>query len=503
MAYLVTYVGPSRPGETFFSPALQRAVYCAYGSTVEVDVTDLDGLLQQVGEWEAASPEAEAWTPPPIVYRRFVKVRSDTGALEADDGTAIITPSSMATKAETVRGWSPKMRPATTMWAFAGKASNGWVQFSSPGTTVTLEDTSMPLIGDRSAKVVTNGGGGGAYAVVQQGSLSINATGMAVRLWVRVADVTRLGSLAVILGDSAMTNYFTATVYSPPSSQVEAKSNIKSGETCVIDVPWSAFTATGTPNRAALTVARVSVTDTGAGPVTVWVGGVAGVAEQSAYPNGVVSLTFDDSHASSLDLARYMDRYGMPGTLFPVLDKLDTSGCLTTAQVAELASVHGWEVGFHATSTAKHAIGAENMTTAELVAECEALRAWGYSNGYSGESFAWPLTTFSSAAENVVRRHFRSARGGIFRTTESLPPTAPYRLRSQPANASTSLSTLQAYVAAAKTGKSWAIITFHGIVASGATGNDTTTAIAQGIVDYCAAQGVPVRTVDQVMNTPM
>lgn len=52
-----------------------------------------------------------------------------------------------------------------------------------------------------------------------------------------------------------------------------------------------------------------------------------------------------------------------------------------------------------------------------------------------------------------------------------------------------------------KTHKSWLILAFHNIVASGAgSGTETDEATFKEIVDRIAASGLPVRTIAEVME---
>lgn len=402
-----------------------------------------------------------------------------------------------------VKGFTPKTQPVNEMWAFPGVAGHGFVSAGSVGATFDLNDTADPALGDRSVKIVTPGTGAAAstYAAVSKTGLVIDATAQFVRVWIKMDDPARVAQLNLLLGDNTFTNYFQAQFYTPES--MESRSNFKAGEWLPFDIPWSYFTATGTPSRASLTAARLLVYDRGSayGPATINWNGAAGVTESTTYPNGVISLTFDDTFASTYTIARpYMDKYGYAGTLYPIQNNFDLPGKLTLDQAHALMSVNGWDFGYHASTQVAHDTGFDALTEAQLVAEFEAQRAWARANNVRGDSFAWPLTQFSALSERVAADFFQTGRGGVDRTLETLPPSQPYRLRCIKAHADATVASLSAQVDKVKAGKGWGVVMFHDIVASGHTGNDTTTAIFQGFIDYINAEGVAVATVSQVMN---
>lgn len=79
----------------------------------------------------------------------------------------------------------------------------------------------------------------------------------------------------------------------------------------------------------------------------------ASTRQRQTWSSGWFSLT--ESAASTWTYARpKMSGLNFPGVLFPIIDLLDTAGRLTTAQVQFLVNVNGWEVGGHATTTARH-----------------------------------------------------------------------------------------------------------------------------------------------------
>lgn len=432
---------------------------------------------------------------------QFNKAMADSNyAAKSAEATATAAQAA-ATSARVLarRGFPNRPTPVKSMWFNSGVAGHGIVTFQAAGTTFELNDTSDYALGDRSARVTTNGTGG--FTVMQKSGLTIDATGKNVRVWLKIDDVSKVGNIDLFLGDNAFTNYFQASIF---TAQPENKSTIKSGDWIAFDVPWSAFTTVvGTPSRAAIQLVRFNVSDTNSGsPATVRWNGVASIEENTTFPNGVVSLTFDDCYASTYTIARpYMDKYGYAGTLYPIVEAFATSGRLTLANAKKLESANGWDFGFHAMTFASHNAGFDSLTKEALVSEYESMLAWGSDNDVRGDSLAWPLITSSKLSEKTAANYFSTARGGIERLSETLPPSQRMNLRTIGVNPAKTLIALQAHIDKAKSSKTWAVFTFHDIVAASPTGNDTTTAIFQGLIDYINAQGVSVRTVSQVMKS--
>jgi peptidoglycan/xylan/chitin deacetylase (PgdA/CDA1 family) len=361
-----------------------------------------------------------------------------------------------------------------------------------------MNDTSDFLLGTQSASLVTDGThGASGFPYFEKSGMTIDATGKGIRVWFKVSDVTRFRSFDLYLGTNASNAYIANNLYF--TGATAGSEYFKTGEWEAMDIPWSAFAATvGTPPaRSAITYCRTLMKDLANGALTIWWGGVAGVNESSAYPNGVVSFTFDDTYASQFTIAKpILDAKGYAATLYPVLEPIGSGGSLTLAQIQTMQG-SGWDIGAHSDTWANHTLGVTGMTAAQQRTMHEAIKAYMRTNGLLGQSFAYPLNFSDAASERIAGEYWRTARGTKSLIPESLPPTFPRRLRSQ--NMNSGLSANQAFVDKVKASKCWGVFTGHDVKASGASGNDILTADFQTIVDYCQTQGVAVRTVSQVM----
>lgn len=393
------------------------------------------------------------------------------------------------------RGFAPVVAPVASMIS-ALQAGHGWTNI---GGTATLNDTSDYVLGTQSAKIATNGTG--TATSFDKTGLTVDATGKFFRLWLKVSDWSKLNTMQMYVGDGTLANNVNGQILNGPGYR-ETQSFIRSGEWTVMDVPYSdLITVAGAPNRAAIARIRLTFTDRGNGPVTVSLNGLALVDEPvGRYPNGVVSLTFDDNPSSAFTVARpYLDKYGYAGTLYPVIDRIGAAGSMTVAQMLQLQNQNGWDFGAHASTLQRHTSGFQNMTEAELTTEFETIRNWMRDNGLRGESYAWPNGDSSPLAEKIASRYFRSGRSIYYRTHEVVPPTNPFRLRALNATGY-SLAQLQAEVDRAKAGRHWLVLIFHDIVTTPSALNDVATATFQGLVDYLNTQQMAVRTVSQVLG---
>ena len=226
----------------------------------------------------------------------------------------------------------------------------------------------------------------------------------------------------------------------------------------------------------------------------------------------VVSLTFDDGHASHAATLGMLQSRGMVGTYYINSAMVGSSSYyMTWPQIQSLAAA-GNEIGGH---TLHHT----NLTTVSATtARTEVCndRTNLVNQGFSPvASFAYPEAESNSTAEQIVRDcGYTSARGvgdtscGGCDYAETMPPVDAFRLRTpEGVTTSTTLANLQSYVTGAEThGGGWVILTFHGICDNRCTDvNSMSTSIFTAFLDWLAprsANGTVVRTVGQAMNVP-
>ncbi|MFJ8935361.1 polysaccharide deacetylase family protein [Streptomyces sp. NPDC102365] len=405
------------------------------------------------------------------------------------------------------------------------QTGHGWTTSGGvDAPTTVLNDTTDFAKGTQAAKVVFTGNGN-----LDVSSLSaMDLTGKAIRFQVKVDDVSKLSQLNLRIGTSATNNFQWQTVALTATSKV-----YRSGEWTTVTVGWAdvhsgAGTFSLNANRVpsattGFTFIRFQGVATG-GNCTVHFQSVEIIDNVSAtFPNGVVSIVFDDSWDSQYTLARpKMDQYGYRGTNYQIVDRVGQAGRLSLAQLRTLQDQSGWEIAGHAYSTAIHDNRLTAFTARQVDDDLRMLRAWLVSNGFDGDSYAYPGGQFESTTDGVsieklVARYFASGRTVLSGygastnvLTEQYPPPRPYRILALSGISDASggqglvvnLTAAGGELDTCKRLGSWLILTFH-VLTTGSTGGDDgviTQTDFNTLIDAINSYGIPVKTVADVMR---
>jgi len=387
--------------------------------------------------------------------------------------------------------------PTTTMIS-ALQSGHGW---TADGTgTSNLNDTSDYVLGSQAASG-TSDGGGSNYQRLSKYGLAVDMTGKQFKLWVKEGTGSIKDILVYARSGASWTHFYMWSIRTTASTAPYLRDGWR-----LVTLNFGDAAVTGTPDRAAIEGVRVAWRDNGgASTATVHVNGLASFAEPAtAFPNGVVSLTFDDGYSSIFTEARKkMDTYGFPGTHYTIRDLIGTSGYMTTAQLAQLQDLHGWEIGSHADTNAAHTDRFTGLTTAELEVELRDLKAWMTGEGFrAADQLAYPGGEFNEAVTQAMTAYYASGRttSGKGLTLETVPPADPYRLRAFNVIDTDTTGTIQALVDKAYTNKQWLILVFHKILTTSATSIEYSIANFGTVVDYLNTKGIPVRTVGEVLR---
>jgi peptidoglycan/xylan/chitin deacetylase (PgdA/CDA1 family) len=421
---------------------------------------------------------------------------------------------------------SPRPAYRQASWSQQFQASHGWTATGSGVASSNANDTSTFCRGTQSFQIVTTGTG--AVANVRRlGSALPDLTGKAIRLVLRIADVTHLNQINVQIGSSSLANYFQWRLTTHAST---AENQILSGEWATITLSWAdvrsaagtySISSTGVPSvTSGFTDFLVQTVDDNTGnPITLNLQAVEVVPDTTeTFPSGVVSITFDDSYATQVTGARpSMDLRGFRGTLYTICDVIGTSGYLTTAQLRSVQNNSGWEVAGHAYSVERHNDKYNTLTAAEVEDDIYMTRMWMTANGFPSDSFAYPGGWFSKSSdgqsiEAITCRYFGNGRGiSSADNLETFPPPAPYRMRSITGIGSQAGGAAKGYPAnltgaggaldRCQLDGSWTILTFHEITAGAAsTTNQCSQTDFDSIMDAIAARGIPVLPVGDVLR---
>jgi len=454
-----------------------------------------------------------------------------TGALPATGGT--ITGDLEVAGRLTTAGFALPLTPpasARPAWRDASsivtlmQSGHGWTTSGTVGSS-NLNDTSTYAKGTQCATITTAGGGAGAN-LQKLGMTALDLTGKAVRLLLKIDDITHVSFLNFFAGTSSLANNFKWIAQRATSTS--SQNWIQSGEWVLLTLSWAdvnaasgsySLSSTGVPSTTSgFTDMRVQAVDDAGGTVTLHVQSVELVADTSeTFPNGVVSITFDDSYDTAYNLARpVMENLGQRGTLYTIADAIGQSGFQTLAQLKTLDRV-GWEIAGHAYTRAKHDVGYNTLTGREVGDELRNLRAWLVSNGFTSAQFSYPRgffgqTTDGANIEELARQYFSTGRSINYDSTiESFPPPMPSRMRAVSSIGSVIGSGNRAYPAnlvgagglldRCQLEGSWLQLTFHKIV-SGTASVTTECSVTDftTIMNGIASRNIPVRTVDDVIR---
>ncbi|MFI6876622.1 polysaccharide deacetylase family protein [Streptomyces sp. NPDC050400] len=238
----------------------------------------------------------------------------------------------------------------------------------------------------------------------------------------------------------------------------------------------------------------------------------AATAAHAAPGPVTVSLTFDDGTADHFTTVKpILDDHGMKATFYVNSGRLGDAGHLTAAQVKQLAA-GGQEIGGH---TATHA-RLPDLSPDDQRREICNDRVTLLNLGLSVKNFAYPFGADTAATQGYVADcGYNSARdvGGLVTPgscsgcpyANAVPPPNPYAVRTNDSvTTSTTLATLQGYVTRAEAnGGGWVPIVLHHVCNGCEPTYATTPAILDAFLDWLAARGTAVATVNAVIGGPL
>lgn len=395
---------------------------------------------------------------------------------------------------------SPRYRaqPQLTMFE-TFQATNGW---SANVGTWTGDTTNMAL-GSRCITTTTNGAGlANTYRKLAQPPQNLTSKNFA--MLVKVDQPTRLGSFSLYVGTGNLTAFDVLTA---GNGGAAANAIVQPNVWTWIYFSWADRTSgSGTPDRTAITDWQIRVVDNSTGAVTFSLNAIGTWNKPSLYPNGVVTITFDDCWDSQASLAApTLDLYGYGANAMVIVQALgDTAtGKFSQATLDSLQSYHRWEVGGHAYTYAAHNAGFSTLGSSALDDELLNLRDWLRRNGYRGHDlFAYPLGDDNQAVNDNVGRYFTFARQIVRVPSLPMPVDQPMRLRSYSVSSSDSLATVQGKVDAAYNNGTWLVLTFHKLVAgTPSAGTEWPNADFTSLVAYINGKGMPVMTLGAVLDS--
>lgn len=430
----------------------------------------------------------------------------------------------------TASGWAlPMLAPTSRLpaWRTSSfvqnfQAGHGWTA-TNVGSS-NLNDTATFVRGTQCATITSNGAGGNGN-LSRSGQPSFDLTGKALRLTLKIDDITNVSSVNFFVGTSSLANYFKWRLWNVTSSS----RMIQSGEWVTVTAQWAdvnaalgsfSISANGVPSTTSgFTDMMFQVIDTAGGTVTAHLQSVEIIPDTTAtFPNGVVSITFDDSWHSVHELARpLMDQYGYRGTTYSIAEFIGQTGRVSLSDLRAVQDLSGWEVAGHAYTAAAHTARYPTLTAQQVDDELRSLKAWLVGNEFVSDAFAYPGGQFGKTTDGVpvdqlVGRYFSTGRSiNYLNSTEMFPAAIPKRMRAlssigstisaaDPANV-TKLTGAGGALDRCQLSGSWLILTWHEIVTGSPTDvTECSQADFQTVMAAINSRGIPVLPVGDVIR---
>lgn len=416
-------------------------------------------------------------------------------------------------------------RPRTFLGGTANAAStlaagHGWTTSGGDASTnLNYTGDAAPPNSAQCIRLVSNGAGAAAVTSCPRAP-AFDATGKCVVLQLKVeaANASHLTALSVYIGSgaSAFLNFVSQQIVGYNGTSGDYGEMAQPGEWFTVSMPVMSFqTTTGTIDWTQIQDVRVRIVDDNtANKAAVLVGGAWFATQDTVrYPNGVVSITFDDLWATQYTAAMpKMLQYGYRGSLFAIHDTLDNTavGYMTSAQLATLREL-GWGVYPHAYSLPLHnqANGFAGMSAEAIADDWLNLRRWLTANTWvDAPVYAWPQGKQDTVGLLQARRTWAAARTICNRAMESVPPADPYRIKCISVGSTTAVAPnstvggLEWLVDRTYSYGGWLVVCFHKIVPSATTSLECSTANFGTFIDYLASKPIPVATINEVLQVP-
>ncbi len=245
----------------------------------------------------------------------------------------------------------------------------------------------------------------------------------------------------------------------------------------------------------------------------------ASAAVNNPAPAGKVSFTFDDGYTSTLtQAATTLAKYGIKGTNYistgcigmttaPNSCQANTDATyMSWAQVAQLKTTYGWEIGSH---TVNHRYMATSdpeeqpavLTPAQVTQQLTQSKADLAAHGINATAYASPYGDYNANTLAQIAKYYESQRGFADLGYNNWP-NSDYLLRVQQVQGSVSVATIKGYINAAKANNQWLILVFHNIKTTASTVNDDyeySTAKLDQIAAYAKSVAIPTPTISEAI----
>jgi hypothetical protein len=389
-----------------------------------------------------------------------------------------------------------------TQW----QSGHGWT--SGSGGTQNYDDTSTFYAGTQCASITTGGTGVAKY-LRRTGIGPYDLTGKMLKLAIRFDNQAHLSNSTFAIQFDAASDSF-ANIFRFGLWTTQGQKYQKEGDWCNFAIPWDSNLyeiAAGTPDRSYITDFQIRVIDDNTSEaVTAYCGQLSIISEHSSYPNGVVSITFDDGWATVPNVAApILATNAFPATAYVISEYVGAVNRVTLADLSSLQSA-GWDIAAHAYSASAHNDRYVNLTEQQVADDCDLMIAWLKANGFNGwRHMAYPGGDFDDGPTDalaVIRTKYLAARTIYQRMQETYPPSDAHKLRVCYVTNTSSLAVVQGFVDRAVASKEWLILVFHTLVSAPSVSTEWAIDDFTSLMTYIALTypSTPVKTIADVLG---
>jgi hypothetical protein len=375
---------------------------------------------------------------------------------------------------------------------------HSWVDTGSVGGSTALNDTVNFLYGSQSVSRTSNGAGGASRLQRLAGPAN-DFTDRHLSISMELENLPKVGLLTVYAASGDLSNHHFKWDLKPP---VGIGWFLAEGRWATLTLNFAEAVKVGNPNQAAITDFRITATDDNTGqPVTLRIGKVDSIPRGTRWPNGVFTLSMDDSFASQMEIVRYAANFGIRCTLYTIAELVGQPGYLTETELRIAQDDLGAEIGAHALTVNAHNNRLTSLSPTALDEELSGLSLWLRKRHFLGANhFCYPAGIFDGPVLDAVKRYFPgSARGTFSQAQEIAPPVERHLMRAKSLGASTSLAQAKASVDLAYVSRGWSHL--YGHIFGATAGPITwTVADAKALIDYVVGKGIDTATVGEVLS---
>ncbi|MGV8899429.1 MAG: polysaccharide deacetylase family protein [Burkholderiaceae bacterium] len=214
----------------------------------------------------------------------------------------------------------------------------------------------------------------------------------------------------------------------------------------------------------------------------------------SPFPNGMVTLLFDDGLSSQYKNAVPMLKNAQLKATFAIITSAPPTGdpaYMSWSQILDLQT-SGFEIASHTRSHAAMTEVSSSAAQQEIQGSFADLAA----KGISATTFVYPYGDVNPAVEQMVKNSgYIGARGSYFGLNAPFGDRyAVYDIR---VDSTTQFAKIKLFIDQAIADKRWLILELHDVLATGGDYYSTTPTMMQNIVNYIKSSGIQSVTLDQ------